>query len=298
MKKIKFDIEFTEEILGSNPADPVAYVDFIGRKAIPDVQGNHIPTLAEIKEGVDEADQETKDLIQTLEDDAATSDDEAPNAQKEIPLTIFLKENGRPYLLSHMFKGLLKSAYRALHRCDGNEPLAKRTHALSAGVQVIDTGIFPQPKKIFLELPEGAQMGYCMRSLRAKTAQGDRIALALSESLPAGTKCHIEFLILSDTWEGILQNWMLYGQLSGIGQWRNSGKGAFIITNYEAIPVQFGDIAVIPRGMTAPTTANTAGIVTKTAAKKAKEDKVEASAATKVKPAKATKAKTTKKKAK
>ena len=63
--------------------------------------------------------------------------------------------------------------------------------------------------------------------LRAATAQGERVALASSETLPAGTTCEFEVQMMRDELEPLVEEWLAYGELRGFGQWRNSGKGRF-----------------------------------------------------------------------
>jgi hypothetical protein len=78
-------------------------------------------------------------------------------------------------------------------------------------------------------MPEGTQIGSCQRPLRAETAQGPRVALANSETCPAGTWC--EFTIINKRPERVtdehIEMWLYKGRDNGIGQWRNSGKGIF-----------------------------------------------------------------------
>lgn len=57
--------------------------------------------------------------------------------------------------------------------------------------------------------------------------QGERVSLACSEEIPAGAICEFSVVLLSDDHEKALREWLDYGALSGIGQWRNSGKGRF-----------------------------------------------------------------------
>ena len=78
-----------------------------------------------------------------------------------------------------------------------------------------------------LILPEGEDITICQRPLRAQTAQGERVALASSEEAPAGTQIEFEILMLNEDLEPAVLEWLEYGQLNGIGQWHNSGKGRF-----------------------------------------------------------------------
>ena len=71
------------------------------------------------------------------------------------------------------------------------------------------------------------------RPLRASTPQGERIALASSEAVPAGATLVFEVALLNpDAHKDLVIEWLDYGRLRGMGQWRNSGAGRF---NYELI---------------------------------------------------------------
>lgn len=71
------------------------------------------------------------------------------------------------------------------------------------------------------------KVGICERPLRAQTAQGERIALARSDTCPPGTVIEFDLVILGGVSEALLREWLDYGALRGLGQWRNSGKGRF-----------------------------------------------------------------------
>ena len=73
----------------------------------------------------------------------------------------------------------------------------------------------------------GGEMGTCQRPLRASTAQGERIALANSETIPAGSSIEFKVICLSDSYKKAVIEWLDYGSFKGLGQWRNSGKGRF-----------------------------------------------------------------------
>jgi hypothetical protein len=64
--------------------------------------------------------------------------------------------------------------------------------------------------------------------LRAQTAQGERIALAASESAPAGTTAEFSVVLLDPRLESLIRELLDYGELRGLGQWRSSGKGRFL----------------------------------------------------------------------
>ena len=68
------------------------------------------------------------------------------------------------------------------------------------------------------------------RTLRAKTAQGDRIALASSEMV--NENCYIQFTIIvmhEKITKAKIKEVLEVGELYGASQWRNAGYGRFDI---------------------------------------------------------------------
>jgi len=96
---------------------------------------------------------------------------------------------------------------------------------LKAHKKIIDGLIFVFPRQIPLKL--SGELFFKERPLRITTPKGDRTALARSEAAPAGTKIQIEILLLKSDLKKYVINWLDYGILRGMGQWRNSGCGSF-----------------------------------------------------------------------
>ena len=193
MKTIEAKLTFTEEVLGTSPNDEDIYRNFIGSKA-PDAQ--------------------------TVEEEVAAM---GADAVVEKGMTVFARdENGTPCLYDYHIKGHFKDACSMLKKATGS--LSKD---IKAHKKLIDGLVFVNPRLIPLEIPEGKTMGVCQRPLRAQTAQGERVALAMSESVPAGTTCTIEITCLTDDDIKYVREWLDYGHFRGIGQWRNAGKGAY-----------------------------------------------------------------------
>lgn len=192
MKTLKVKITFIEEVLGTCSANPDIHREFIASKA--------------------------KDA-ETIEDEvAAIGVDQAT----EKAMTVFPKEDGKPFIYDYQIKGFFKDTCSALSRV--SDTLSNK---LKAHKKVIDGLIFPSPRKIHFSLPDGASIGNCQRPLRAQTAQGERIALANSETVPEGSTVSFGVLIMEDGHEKLVREWLDYGQFRGMGQWRNSGKGRF-----------------------------------------------------------------------
>ena len=84
-------------------------------------------------------------------------------------------------------------------------------------------------------------MGICQRPLRAQTMQGERVALASSETVPAGSSMTFEIKMLTDGHEKAVKEALDYGRFRGFGQWRNSGKGIFHYEILERIQEKYGE---------------------------------------------------------
>lgn len=207
MKEIKVKITLLEEMLGTQSANPELHREFIASKA--------------------------PDALSTEEEVAALGVDEVERKD----MTIFPRmEDGTPFLWDYQIKGFFKDACSMLARVAEKDPATGKkkpcneSSKLTAFKKVIDGMIFVEPRKIPLVLD--GEIANCQRPLRAQTAQGERIALANSETVPEGTTFEITIICLSDTNEKAVLEWLDYGRFRGIGQWRNSGKGRF---RYELI---------------------------------------------------------------
>ena len=193
MKTIKVRVTYTEELLGTASSNPDIHHDFVASKA-PDAK--------------------------SVEEEVAAIGAEAV---EEKAMTVFPKtDDGDPFTWDYQWKGFFKDSCGMLRRVDGTE-----SKKLKAYKKEIDGLVFVSPRRIPLVLPEGEEIGNCQRPLRAQTMQGERIALANSETAPIGTTQEFEIVMLKDELEKVVIEWLDYGKLHGTGQWRNSGKGRF-----------------------------------------------------------------------
>lgn len=211
---------FTEEALGTCSNNPELHDEYIASKA-PDAMTRE-QEVAAIGVG---------DMV-------------------EKGMTVFPRNSdGVPIFWGYQIRGFAKEAMRNVKKHWPDSECAK----IKANRQTVDNAIFVYYKAIpYVEnnksgkssrktngvyydmaIPvkmNGGVVGDCQRPLRAETAQGPRVAIAHSESLPAGSQIefYIEFAPTLgkgvDTKE-VLREIMDYAQLKGIGQWRNSGKG-------------------------------------------------------------------------
>lgn len=139
----------------------------------------------------------------------------------EKSMTVFPRDKkGNPIVWDYQWKGFLKDAFGSLKKIPGTE-----CGKVKAYKKEIDGLIFVFPRMIPFDM--AGSMGICQRPLRAQTAQGERVALASSETVPAGSSMTFEIKCLLDTHVKAVIESLEYGQLRGFGQWRNSGKGRF-----------------------------------------------------------------------
>lgn len=204
MKKIKVKLTFVEPVLGTWPSNQNIAREFIASKS-PDAA--------------------------TVEDEVAAL---GADAVADKGMTVFPRnEKGEPVLYDYQVKGFFKDSCGMLSRIGGKTETGKKkavneSGKITAYKKVIDGLIFVQPRMIPIHF--NGEMTECQRPLRAQTAQGERVSLANSEQIPAGSTCstcEFEILLMDDSHEKAVLEWLNYGALRGIGQWRNSGKGRF-----------------------------------------------------------------------
>lgn len=190
-KRMKVRVTFEDELLGTKPANPDVYGDYIASKA-PDAK-----TMAEEIEafGVEEV--------------------------AEKGTTVFLRNaDGDLYLEDYTIKGFFKDSCAALKKVSGTV-----SSKVKAYKKEIDGLVFVKPREIVIHT--SGDIGYCQRPLRASTPMGERVSLAKSECIPAGSWIEFEISCLTDTMYDLVVELLDYGALRGMGQWRNSGKGRF-----------------------------------------------------------------------
>nr|DAI05954.1 MAG TPA: RNA silencing protein [Ackermannviridae sp.] len=104
---------------------------------------------------------------------------------------------------------------------------AEEVANIKAYKQTIDGLLFVEPCELPFEL-HGLKMDYCVRPLRASTPMGERVSIAKSETVPAGSTLEFELRLLDPALEKMVKECLDYGTMRGLGQWRNSGKGRFV----------------------------------------------------------------------
>jgi hypothetical protein len=208
-KKLKVEIEFIEPLLGTASANPDIHSEYIASKAADDEEG--------------EFNRRSKDA-KMAEEIAAIG---VEGAQGKA-MTVFARmdDGETPCIWDYHVKGYFKDACKMLKKSDGT-----KSKSLKAYKQEIDGLVHVFPRKIALRLPEGAgvgEVGKLERPLRASTAQGERVCLSSSETVPEGTTAEFEVTLMRDALVDYVKEWLDYGELRGMGQWRNAGWGRFM----------------------------------------------------------------------
>jgi len=187
---MKIRLTFTEPLLGTAPKNKELYEDFIASKAPKDV--------------------DTQDEIESVEE------------MVEKGITGFhVDGDGNPVLFDYMIKGFFKDACSMLRRV----PKSKSSK-LTAFKKVIDGLLFVSPRKIPINT-NGMELEILQRPLRAQTPKGERVSIAVSETAPALSTIEVDLEVLGGISGALLKEWLDYGKLRGIGQWRNASYGRF-----------------------------------------------------------------------
>jgi hypothetical protein len=191
MKSMKVRLTLVEEMLGTKAANAEVFATFIASKK-PD-------------------------------GDPAKDELDRAESREENGTTVFHRDpDGAVGIYDYQIKGFFKDACGALRRVGDTS-----SAGLKAYKGVIDGLIFPAPRFIRIKLPDGGRVGICERPLRAETMQGPRVSVCRSETIPVGSVIEFDITLLQETLGKVVRDWLDYGKLRGLGQWRNSGKGRF-----------------------------------------------------------------------
>ena len=190
---MKIILNFIEPVLGTTPFNQEVYRDFIMDKSKADEE--------EVAENLEES--------------------------LEKSSTGFPKENDKPFFWNYQIKGFFKDAWLAIITSGKYTKAEMKKYRMTEYMykRTIDHILFVNPRKIFIEL--AGELSFCERPLRAQTMRGERIALARSEQVPAGSSISFELTSQNDDHYDIWEECLDYGKLRGLGQWRNSGMGCF-----------------------------------------------------------------------
>lgn len=196
----RFRLTGTDSMLGSCPANQEVFTEFlVGKTKTPE------------------------------ERQAALADVNNIDENLEKGTTVFYRDsNGGLILKGYQIKGFFKAAAKAL----------KDQLNLKNYLSKVDTFVFILEKDIPI-MRDGKQImepdGYLERPQRCETAQGPRVSLAKSEEIKTDWYIDVTVRVVDNAGTAksvpidmdMIEDFLDYGALSGLLQWRNAGHGTF-----------------------------------------------------------------------
>lgn len=235
--KYRIILELTTDMLGTVPKNRDVFTSYIAEKARKIIAKGH-------EKGV------------PLTDGTPAEEDAVAARLGEEELTIDeVEEKGwtgfhidssddqkRPFLYDYVLKGFLKSAATVLKSYDLDDDEQVEVASQSATKKKkpdetlkqlhdkVEKYVFILPRRIYL--PVSGEMAALERPLRAMTAQGPRVTVVRSDTVPEGTKLSFDLHVLKGggITEGLLTDLLEYGMYKGLGQWRSGGYGRFVVS--------------------------------------------------------------------
>ena len=199
METMRVKLTFIDDLLGTASSDPELHETYIASKA--------------------------PDALSREEEIAALGVDEAVAKGR----TVFPRDkDGDPVIWGYQIRGFFKSACQALRVIEGTKSSKLKAYKKQIDLRI---HVFPDAKDRAgrgIKINVNGESGDCQRPLRAQTMQGERVAIADSEMVPAGSTIEFDILLLEPKDEALVEEWLDYGSLNGLGQWRNAGRGAFV----------------------------------------------------------------------
>lgn len=221
MKDYKITINFTRDILGSQPSNEEIKMKYITAKMMTGRTG----MSAEI------AQERVKEEIDNLKNDSEYQDKIKDLIDKSI--TIFNRdENGKPAISDVQLRGFFKDAFAFINK--ENKILTKKSG------DAYSTDEYPRKwigdrisfEKRYILLPE-TNIDIFERPIRCKTMQGERISITASERIKSPIEITFNVTTTDDVDLKILKLILDRGKFKGIGQWANAQFGNFTYTILE-----------------------------------------------------------------
>lgn len=206
-EELHIRLTLEEPMLGTVPKNKEVYAKFILDNLREQREAGKI-TQADF----DKAEKEEVETIKEKEDKGWTG---------------FHEDKKGIFIYDYMIRGFLKNAATVL----------KDQVELKNQKSKIDSFVFVFPRQIYFKR-DGKNIakpdGILERPLRAQTMQGPRVTLARSDSLNAGVQLECQIRIVDNPSINVkkLKELLSYGELQGLGQFRNGSYGRF---TYEVV---------------------------------------------------------------
>lgn len=243
------EVEFLEKALGTSPSNEELLREFIASKA-PDAPSREqeIAAIGESEafdktiniypKGDFEYDPVTDRYIDMLDKNLEPLSEEVKGRLIHATKT--------PYLYNYQLRGFFKDSCGFMSRADETDASGKKlglteSAKLKAYRKVIDGCIFVFPRRIAIKVPEfyldddgvtmrpsctdNGELPILQRPIRIQSPTGERVAIAASEMIPAGSRMKFTIGFTSMKFKPAIIEWLNYAAVHGISGWRNSGLG-------------------------------------------------------------------------
>lgn len=236
MDSIKVEIRLMDSSLGLNPSDKNLLSRYIASKA-PDAPSREEEIAAY---GEDEVIQKATTIFPRGYFEVSE------NGQHLID-SLWRKAGGRgyvdpkvderhPFFWNYQIRGFFKDSCGLLSKAAYG-----RSAETTAYKKVIDGGIFVEPRRVAITLPEVwidddgeditpddfDKLPVLERRIKRPSPTGEQVALASSEIIPAGSTMKFAIRFTDPKSRELVYEWLNYGTEHGLGAWRNSGRGVF-----------------------------------------------------------------------
>jgi hypothetical protein len=158
--------------------------------------------------------------------------------EPDCPVVDEEEANILPFIFNYQIRGMFKDSAGLLSRAKNN-----LSADLKAYKKWIDGNIMVSPRKIAWNMPdlyidentgiqrptydENGHLNTMARPLRTSGPTGERSAIGISEVVPPYSSIRFEILMTNKALKPVITEWLDYGLVHGLGQWRNSGIGIF-----------------------------------------------------------------------
>lgn len=196
VEKYQVRIRLTEKLLGTVPMNEGIWAEYIAKRA---------PTQEVVEEELDY--------------------DEYIEKMEEKGLTGFFRNEEGIFIMNYMVKGFLKHAGNVM------KDMVKVKNLKSK----LNDFVFVEPRQIPIGKKE--RDGILERPLRGNTPQGQIVSIARSEYINEGTEITFTIKLLphKEITMDIIKQLFEYGELKGLGQFRNGSYGCFEVLSFESI---------------------------------------------------------------
>lgn len=238
LNKYKIKLTLQRSMLGTNPSDPDIHETHIIEKEKKLIKERsklekQVNKYMDAKTISDEKKAAELERLQARIDEINEIVGEEERQRDDKGVTVFFRDDdGKACIGDHMIYGFMKAASEAIGR---TKPTKKGEilHSVGYTQSIINQHVSVKEEFITcssdIVRDNDGKPKYFVRSLRAMTPQGPRVSIAKSEYIEAGCEFEFTLQVIDDSplKEEHIREIFDYGEICGLGQWRNAKHGIF-----------------------------------------------------------------------